>query len=73
MAKTGERAVAKRNAILIGNSNRIGLAATRRLLASGWDVVGISSGTMGSRLHIQQLERPGSGIDNRHFSNQRRD
>lgn len=30
------------NAILIGNSDGIGLAATRRLLASGWEVVGIS-------------------------------
>lgn len=29
-------------AILIGNSDGIGLAATRRLLASGWEVVGIS-------------------------------
>jgi len=29
-------------AILIGNSDGIGLATTKRLLASGWDVVGIS-------------------------------
>jgi short-subunit dehydrogenase len=29
-------------AILIGNSDGIGLAATRRLLAAGWDVTGVS-------------------------------
>lgn len=42
MVKTGERAVVQGKAILIGNSDGIGLAATRRLLASGWEVVGIS-------------------------------
>lgn len=36
MTKTNQRA------ILIGNSDGIGLAATKRLLASGWEVVGIS-------------------------------
>jgi len=29
-------------AILIGNSDGIGLAATRRLLVSGWNITGIS-------------------------------
>ncbi|NIT61709.1 MAG: SDR family NAD(P)-dependent oxidoreductase [Aliifodinibius sp.] len=29
-------------AILIGNSDGIGLATTRRLLASGWDIIGVS-------------------------------
>lgn len=32
----------KPNALLIGNSDGIGLATTRRLLAVGWDVIGIS-------------------------------
>ncbi len=32
----------RRKALLIGNSDGIGLAATRRLLAAGWDVAGIS-------------------------------
>jgi short-subunit dehydrogenase len=32
----------KRNAILIGNSDGIGLAMTRRLLAKNWNVIGIS-------------------------------
>jgi len=32
----------QRKAMLVGNSDGIGLAMTRRLLASGWDVVGIS-------------------------------
>ena len=30
------------NALLIGNSDGIGLAATKRLLSEGWDVVGVS-------------------------------
>ena len=29
-------------AMLVGNSDGIGLAATRRLLAAGWDIIGIS-------------------------------
>jgi short-subunit dehydrogenase len=29
-------------ALLVGNSDGIGLAATRRLLAAGWDVIGVS-------------------------------
>lgn len=29
-------------AILIGNSDGIGLAATKRLLAAGWDITGVS-------------------------------
>jgi len=29
-------------AILIGNSDGIGLAATKRLLAAGWDIIGVS-------------------------------
>ncbi|MBN2041230.1 MAG: SDR family NAD(P)-dependent oxidoreductase [Spirochaetes bacterium] len=32
----------ERKAILIGNSDGIGLATTKRLLAAGWDVTGIS-------------------------------
>jgi len=32
----------QRKALLIGNSDGIGLEATKRLLAAGWDVVGIS-------------------------------
>ena len=31
-----------RKAILVGNSDGIGLAATRRLLAAGWDIIGVS-------------------------------
>ena len=31
-----------KRALLIGNSDGIGLAATRRLLAAGWDVIGAS-------------------------------
>jgi short-subunit dehydrogenase len=34
--------LAQSRAILVGNSDGIGLATTKRLLASGWDVVGIS-------------------------------
>jgi short-subunit dehydrogenase len=30
------------HALLIGNSDGIGLATTKRLLASGWDITGIS-------------------------------
>ena len=29
-------------AMLVGNSDGIGLAATRRLLAAGWDIIGVS-------------------------------
>jgi short-subunit dehydrogenase len=29
-------------ALLVGNSDGIGLAATRRLLAAGWDIIGVS-------------------------------
>lgn len=32
----------QRKALLVGNSDGIGLAATKRLLAAGWDVIGIS-------------------------------
>ena len=32
----------KKRAILIGNSDGIGLAATKRLLKAGWEIVGIS-------------------------------
>ena len=32
----------KRQAILIGNSDGIGLALTRKFLKKGWEVVGIS-------------------------------
>jgi short-subunit dehydrogenase len=31
-----------RRAMLVGNSDGIGLATTRRLLAAGWDIVGVS-------------------------------
>jgi NAD(P)-dependent dehydrogenase (short-subunit alcohol dehydrogenase family) len=32
----------KSRAMLVGNSDGIGLASTRRLLAAGWDVIGVS-------------------------------
>jgi short-subunit dehydrogenase len=32
----------QRKALLIGNSDGIGLAATRRLLAAGWEIIGVS-------------------------------
>lgn len=32
----------QRRALLVGNSDGIGLAATKRLLAAGWDVIGVS-------------------------------
>ena len=32
----------QRTALLIGNSDGIGLAATKRLLGSGWEIIGIS-------------------------------
>ena len=32
----------QRNAMLVGNSDGIGLATTRRLLAAGWNVIGVS-------------------------------
>ncbi len=32
----------QRKAMLVGNSDGIGLMATRRLLAAGWDVIGVS-------------------------------
>jgi NAD(P)-dependent dehydrogenase (short-subunit alcohol dehydrogenase family) len=32
----------QRTALLVGNSDGIGLATTKRLLASGWEVIGIS-------------------------------
>jgi len=32
----------QRKALLVGNSDGIGLAATKRLLAAGWDVIGVS-------------------------------
>jgi short-subunit dehydrogenase len=32
----------QRKAMLVGNSDGIGLAATKRLLAAGWDVIGVS-------------------------------
>ncbi|MCX6556266.1 MAG: SDR family NAD(P)-dependent oxidoreductase [Candidatus Aminicenantes bacterium] len=32
-------------ALLVGNSDGIGLAATKRLLAAGWDVIGVSRST----------------------------
>lgn len=34
--------LAQTKAILVGNSDGIGLATTRRLLTAGWDVVGVS-------------------------------
>lgn len=34
--------MAKSRAMLVGNSDGIGLATTKRLLAAGWDIVGIS-------------------------------
>jgi short-subunit dehydrogenase len=34
--------LAQLNALLIGNSDGIGLATTRRLLADGWNIIGIS-------------------------------
>lgn len=30
-------------AMLVGNSDSIGLATTKRLLAAGWDIIGVSS------------------------------
>jgi len=32
----------QRKALLVGNSDGIGLATTKRLLAAGWDVIGVS-------------------------------
>jgi short-subunit dehydrogenase len=37
-----ENSLVQSRAMLVGNSDGIGLAATKRLLATGWDVVGIS-------------------------------
>jgi short-subunit dehydrogenase len=34
--------VVQPKALLVGNSDGIGLAATKRLLAAGWDVIGVS-------------------------------
>lgn len=45
----------QRKAILVGNSDGIGLAMTRRLLASGWNITGIS-----------RSESPLSGIGYQH-------
>ena len=32
----------KQKALLVGNSDGIGLATTKRLLTKGWDIIGIS-------------------------------
>jgi short-subunit dehydrogenase len=37
-----EGTAVNRNALLIGNSDGIGLATTRRLLSRGWDAIGVS-------------------------------
>jgi short-subunit dehydrogenase len=37
-----ENSLAQSRAILVGNSDGIGLATTKRLLADGWDVIGVS-------------------------------
>jgi short-subunit dehydrogenase len=38
----GPDSAATRRALLVGNTDGIGLAATRRLLGAGWEVVGVS-------------------------------
>jgi NAD(P)-dependent dehydrogenase (short-subunit alcohol dehydrogenase family) len=46
-------------ALIVGNSDGIGLALTRRLLADGWDVTGSSrnASTLGTH-HVVDVPRP---------------
>jgi len=58
-------------ALFVVNSNRKGLASTKKLLAAGWDIVGVSSSesAITSAFYHHQVADV-SGVDNSYLLNE---